>query len=184
MTWIDFISILIIGYAFFRGYRDGLIMQVASLLGLVFGAIFAGAIARFLEPHLASIFKTPSPVAGTIAYLVAFVLILFGFFSLGKILKGFVKAIQIGCLDKLGGVFFCGLKWLLIFSLFLNVVEKLDSHEWIIKAETKQKSVMHPFVKGLMPVIVPFFSAHINNKDKEVKLTKPIQHQEKRHATI
>ncbi len=165
MTWIDFVTLIIVGYSFFKGYGDGLISQVTSLLGLVFGAIFAGTIAQLLEPAITAVFKSSSHIAGPISYLIAFVLILIGFSFVGKMIKGIANSIHIGFLNNLGGAAFCALKWLLAFSLFLNVVETMDSNELVIKAETKQKSTTHQFVKGLMPMIVPYLTS--NNTDKE-----------------
>ncbi|OJU51854.1 MAG: hypothetical protein BGN96_07630 [Bacteroidales bacterium 45-6] len=186
MTWIDFVTLIIAGYSIFKGFRDGLIHQITSLLGLVFGAIFAGTIARFLEPGLSSLFRSSPHIVGTISYLIAFILILVGFSFLGKIIKGFVDAIHVGFLNNVGGAFFCALKWLLVFSLFLNVVERLDSHEWIIKAETKQKSVTHNFVKGLMPIVVPYLTSHPDSdKTPGNANTQPenIQQPSKRHPS-
>lgn len=160
MTWIDFVTFVIVAYSIFKGFRDGLIQQITSLLGLVFGAIFAGTIASFLEPGLSAFFRSSPHVVGTISYLIAFILILVAFHSLGRFIKGFVDAIHVGFLNNIGGAFFCAIKWLLIFSLFLNVVERMDRYEWMIKAETKQKSITHNFVKGLMPLVVPYFTSH------------------------
>jgi membrane protein required for colicin V production len=192
MTWIDFVTLIIAGYSIFKGFRDGLIHQITSLLGLVFGAIFAGTIARFLEPGLSSLFRSSPHIVGTISYLIAFILILVGFSFLGKMIKGFVDAIHVGFLNNIGGAFFCALKWLLIFSLFLNVVERLDSHEWIIKAETKQKSTTHNFVKSLMPIVVPYLTSHPDSVQTKGSVPSPREgakeyrksRQTNRHAAI
>ncbi|MBP1617483.1 MAG: Colicin production protein [Bacteroidetes bacterium] len=194
MTWIDFVTLIIAGYSIFKGYRDGLIMQVASLLGLVFGAIFAGSIAHILEPGLSFLFRSSPHIVGPISYLIAFILILVGFSFLGKMISGFLKTIHVGCLNSIGGAVFCTLKWLLLFSVFLNLVEAMDSREWIIKAETKQKSVTHNFVKALMPTVVPYLSSHDKEKGenqdaksiKQSPKNQNTQHyrQTKRHAAI
>jgi membrane protein required for colicin V production len=193
MTWIDFTTFIIVAYSVLKGYRDGLIMQVASLLGLVFGAIFAGTIAHFLEPGLSSLLRSSPHIVGPISYLIAFILILVGFSFLGKMVSGFLKAVHVGCLNSIGGSVFCTLKWLLLFSVFLNLVEAMDSREWVIKAETKQKSVTHNFVKALMPTVVPYLSSHDKEKDKNqdakaIKQSPKNQNtphrQTKRHATI
>lgn len=131
-------------------------------------------------------------IIGPLSYIVAFILILFGFSILGRMMKGFVNAIHAGFLNDLAGAAFSAFKWMLLFSLFLNVVETLDSREWIIKAETKQKSFSHNFVKSLMPAIVPYLSSHNNDNTIPSQKQSPAQTvkdhnpytQKKKHATI
>ncbi|MFT4072763.1 MAG: CvpA family protein [Dysgonamonadaceae bacterium] len=165
MTWIDFTTLILIGFSAFKGYFEGLILQVTSLLGLTIGAIFAGKIAAFLEPGLSSFFKTSPHIIGPISYSVAFLLIIIGFLMLGKMTNGLINALHAGCLNSLAGAAFSMFKWLFLFSVFLNVIETMDSHEWVIKKETKQKSFSHDFVKRLMPAVVPYFTSHHDEKD-------------------
>ncbi len=45
MNWIDITTIVIACFFALKGYQDGLIKQVASIAGVVIGAIFAGKVA-------------------------------------------------------------------------------------------------------------------------------------------
>lgn len=163
MTWIDFTTLIIVGYSFYKGFKDGFVLQLTSMLGLIVGAVFAGQVASFISPGLSSFFKISPHIIGPISYLVAFILILIGFSFVAKLAKGMMKAVHIGFLNSWAGALFCAFKWLLLFSVFLNIVETLDSHGFLIKEETKQKSFSHNFVKGMMPVVVPFLSYHYND---------------------
>lgn len=176
MNWIDITTIVIACFFALKGYQDGLIKQVASIVGVVIGAIFAGKVATAIEPGLAELFAMPRRTVGAVSYATAFLLIIFAFMAMGRMLRRFVNAIRIGFLNNWGGAFFAATKWLLLFSIVLNLVESVDSQGWIIKKEVRQQSLTHDFVKGLMPTIVPFLSNHVQTAKQ---LLDPEKTQEK-----
>ena len=52
MNWFDIFILLVLLGAFIRGMRKGLTMQLAGLVAIIVGAIFAGKAANIILPFL------------------------------------------------------------------------------------------------------------------------------------
>ena len=52
MSWFDIIVILVLLAAFIKGLKKGLTMQLAGLVAIIIGAIFAGKAAEIILPYL------------------------------------------------------------------------------------------------------------------------------------
>ena len=75
MRWFDIIISLILLGAFIRGIQKGFIMQLAGLVALIAGAIFAGRLANILLPFLLKTIGVSANIAVVLSYVIAFVII-------------------------------------------------------------------------------------------------------------
>ncbi|MFR9166060.1 MAG: CvpA family protein [Dysgonomonas sp.] len=156
MTWFDIIIIILVIASFIRGCISGLVKQLASLAGIIIGAVFAGQVAKFLSPHILQITDLPDYVVNPLSYLVAFVLILIGFLFLGRMVHSLVEALKMGSLNRLAGAVFSVAKWLIVASILLNVIVEFDQKEKIITKQIKEESQTYPYVEAITPYFIPF----------------------------
>ena len=74
MNYIDIIILVLVGFAVYKGFENGFIIEIAQVIGLIFAlygaAKFSSGIAYLLESYL-----KPSMVA-TISFIVVFLIIL------------------------------------------------------------------------------------------------------------
>ena len=100
---LDIIILALLGIAGYRGYKDGIIMEVFSFL-----AVFIGLIAsvRFLHPAMelmAPHVRNAGSTLPFITFAVVFSLVFFLIFLVGKMLKSAMKMTVFGNVDQFGG---------------------------------------------------------------------------------
>lgn len=156
MTWLDIFVAIICIMAFLRGLKTGLIMQVASLGGIILGAIFAGRIAEIIYPYLDGKIGDSENVTGAASYLIGFVLILFAVSLIGKLTHSLANAIFLGSINRIVGAVFCTAKWILIMSILLNILIQFDLGKSLIKDKVRDQSHTYPILINIAQTIIPY----------------------------
>lgn len=164
MTWFDLFIYIVIIYCVFKGYKTGLIKQLATLAGLVAGAILSGQISSILLPVLQGKSHSSDYILAPISYMLAFALIMLAFYFLGTLIQGIVEAAKMGTLNRLAGIVLCLTKWMLAISIIMNLILKIDSTHYIISENTINNSKMYKYVQPLAPHIVPFLKFEFNKE--------------------
>ncbi len=160
-NWFDIAILIIVVFSFFKGYFSGLIMQLASLVGLLCCAFFAGHIATLFLPLINAIISNNEYAIKAISYIIAFAAIMVVFMIIGKILENFLRLIQINFLNKIAGSFFSVIKWLFIVSLVLNLFTAFDTGGRILKNDVKENSLTYSYIINLAPRFIPFLNFEI-----------------------
>ena len=78
MTWFDILIYIVVIYCVFKGYKTGLIKQLATLAGLIAGAILSGQISSILLPVLQGKSHSSEYILAPLSYMLAFALIKIG----------------------------------------------------------------------------------------------------------
>lgn len=156
MNWFDLVVLILIAVTLLRGFFSGLVMQAATLAGLILGAIFAGKLAEYLTPHILSVTNAPLHIMGPLSYILAFILILIILVLAGKALESLVDAVKLTILNRLAGAVFCAAKWLIILSILLNLVVELDKDKRIIREDIRTESYAYPLVSDLSKTVIPY----------------------------
>lgn len=156
MTWFDILIYIVVTYCVFKGYKTGLIKQLATLAGLIAGAILSGQISSILLPVLQGKSHSSEYILAPLSYMLAFALIMLAFYLLGTLIQGVIEAAKMGTLNRLAGVVLCLVKWMLAISIVINLIGKIDSKHYIISEDTINRSKMYKYVQPFAPHIVPF----------------------------
>ena len=72
MNWLDITIGIPLIFAVIKGYRSGLIMQVAILIGVVVSVVFAGKLSEYIAPYFPETIGIPAHLIPPIAYIIAF----------------------------------------------------------------------------------------------------------------
>ena len=108
--WIDIPVLALVLFGIYRGLRSGIIMQVASLLGLIVG-IWAGfRLAFIFANYYKNNFHLPEKAIPVAAFLTAFVLALLAVIFAGKLLKTVLEKTKLSMPDKAAGALFGAMK--------------------------------------------------------------------------
>lgn len=172
MNYIDLVLVIMLIIAAFQGFRNGLIIELASLAALVLG--IWGAI-KFSDWTAGFITKNTgfhSEHLSTIAFVITFIVIVILVHMLGKALDSIVKAVFLGFLNRLAGIIFGILKFAVILSIFLLIFDDIDENVHILPAKQKQESKMYAPMKQLVPTLFPFikrWNADDKSNKEEVK---------------
>ena len=160
MNFLDIIIAIPLCYFIYKGWKRGLIFELAALAGIVIGCWACVHFSTWVGDALN--LKGSGGVLA--AFFVTFVAVMVGAYFLGKAIEGVVKMVKAGIVNKILGALLGMCKCLCVLSILLNFVLLVDQHQVIITQNAKEESFLfEPSYK-------------IGNKLTSA-LTKYVQHQ-------
>ncbi len=164
MNWFDItISLILLG-ALIRGMQKGLTMQLAGLVAITIGAIFAGKTAHILLPYLLKTINISANVAIVLSYVLAFLIIVFAIKLVGKMLHSLIEALHIGFLNKILGAIVGVISASFILSILLNLAVVLDPEEKLMTSNIKSDTYFYSKIEKVIPIIVPYLKKEVWEK--------------------
>ena len=150
MNFLDLFILIPIIWLWIRGISKGLIIELATLLGMVLGILAAYYFSGYAQGLLKDYFSFSEMTSRVISYVVIFLAVWLIVYLIGRAIDKSVDLMAMGWFNKiLGGIF--GLaKGILIVCIVLFIIEKVDPSEKIIKPQVKEKSM---FYQPLMQVV-------------------------------
>jgi len=145
IVWFDIVTLSLILIVGIKGVFNGLIKEIAGLLGIVSGVFIASSYAEeFGEWIGANIIDIDSTTAlNMIGFLALLTLIWLAFIIVGILLSKLISISGMGVIDKLFGFIFAGGKIFIIVSAIVYALSNIE----IIKESTKKyiaDSFMYP----------------------------------------
>ena len=118
------------------GFRKGLILELASLAGLVLGIWgsmkFSNIVAGFLSQYL----DASASLISLMAFLLTFLAIVIAVYLLAKLLDKTLKMAAMGLLIRISGAFFGLIKYALVLTVLLYAFEWLNQRwEFVERSE-------------------------------------------------
>ena len=111
MSFIDIVFAVLLGFAVYKGLKNGLFVEVASLLALVAGIYLAIKFSSLVGAIFTGIVPSWNPKYIEItAFIITFLLVVIGIHLSAKILTKFADFAFLGWINKLAGVIFSLLK--------------------------------------------------------------------------
>ena len=155
MNYIDIILCVPLLWGLYKGFTKGLIIEAASIIALglaVWGGIkFSDFLTGYIHAH----FIWDTKYLPVISFAIIFLGILIGIYAIAKLLERLIKAVSLGFVNKLAGGVFGMLKFGLILSVIIFVLNAIEKNIHIIPAEAKQKSLLYKPVGKIVPLIIP-----------------------------
>lgn len=175
MNYIDLILGIILILAAIQGFRQGFIVELASLAALILGIWGAMHFSDWTADFITDITGYKSNHLSTIAFVVTFIAIVILIHVLGKVLDTAVKAVALGFLNRLAGIIFGVLKASVILSIFLLLFETIDENVHILPASQKAESKIYEPMKQLVPTLFPFIKLWDSNDGEDPVRKSPDQ---------
>ena len=155
MSFLDIVLGVILVVGLFKGIKNGLFVELASLISLILG-IYIAIKFSFLARVMLSEFVHWNPkTIQIVAFIITFLLVVIGISIMAKVLTSVADFAQLGVINKLGGGFFRLLKTILIVSIFLNLFEKINFNNTFAKKETLDKSIFYRPIQKTAGFIYP-----------------------------
>lgn len=153
MCKADLLILVPVCIGFVIGLFKGFIKEIASL-----SAIFLGILgAKIFAPLLVSLLQVSggfqARTALPLSWLILFVIIGIAMLLLARSLEKLFDSLSLGSFNKLLGGIFGALKYALVISVMLVVVDAVDSHFSIIGQDTKSKSLFYKPMTKLAPML-------------------------------
>ncbi len=155
MSFIDIVFAVLLCIALYKGIKNGLFVELASLLALVLGIYiaikFSHIIRGFLEAKVSWEPKYIEITSFALTFLVVVVVIHLS----TKLLTKVAEFAFAGWLNKLAGGLFSCLKTLLALSVVILVFEKININYSLVQKETLDESIFYNPTKEFSAYIYP-----------------------------
>ena len=152
MNWMDIVIGIPIVWGLWRGLREGVILQLGGIAGVILGIWFASKFSRTLGLWLGI---NPS-IAGVAGFIMILVGVLLAIALLGWLMRGLFRISGLGIFDSAGGMLLGGLKMALIMSLLLYGFDMLNKQEEWVSRRTLDTSRFYTPLKNFSGHIFPY----------------------------
>ena len=154
MNWIDFIIVILVVLSVISGFSNGLVKEVASLIGLILGIWGAIKFSNFTAAKLYEWFNMSGDYVGIIAFVITFCAIVICIHFIGVLADKVVDAVQLGFLNRLLGMAFGAVKNILILSVIFSVLNAIDERRHFLPKSVGESKFYKP-VADIVPSIFP-----------------------------
>jgi membrane protein required for colicin V production len=155
MSFLDIVLGSLLAFGLYKGIRNGLFVELASLISLLLGIYFAIKFSDFVKSVLNGFVHWNPKTIQIIAFLLTFILVVIGISLVAKFLTKIANFAYLGWVNKAGGGFFRIIKVALVISIFLNLFEKINYHNTFAKKETLDKSLFYYPIQKTAGLLYP-----------------------------
>lgn len=155
MSFLDIILGSLLAFGLYKGMKNGLFVELASLVSLVVGIYVAIKFSDITKDLISGFVHWDPKTVQATAFILTFLLVVIGISLLGKFLTGVADFAHLGWINKLGGGFFRMLKTILIVSVVLNLFEKINFNETFAKKETLDNSMFYRPIQKTAGFVYP-----------------------------
>ena len=156
MNYIDLILAVFLVWAAYKGFKNGLIIEVASLAALILGIFGAIKFSGFTADFLVEQFDITTKYLSLIAFAITFIIIVVLVHLLARILDKLVKAIALGFINRLLGIVFGVAKVAFILSIVLVILNTVNRKANFLPEEKLDKSFLYWPISNFAPAIFPY----------------------------
>lgn len=156
MSYIDILLLIPLLWGGFKGFRKGMVMELATIAALLLGTWvsikFYGVLTKWFKESL----NWHGEWLPLTAFAILFIGVLLGVYAVAGIANKTLKAAALGIFNQLAGAIFGAGKFALILGVVLFFAEKIHSHYPFIPQEAKEKSLLYKPVFLLSEMVMPY----------------------------
>ena len=149
MGILDIIIGLLLLYGLYKGIRNGLFVELASLIALVAGLYGAIHFSYIVGEYLSKNMEWNERYVNTASFLITFILIVLVVNMAGKLLTKIADFAMLGLLNKIAGGIFGALKVAVILGALLIFFDRTNNQLGFIRQESIEESKLYMPVKEI-----------------------------------
>jgi membrane protein required for colicin V production len=153
MNWLDIVLAIPLLWFLYKGFRNGLIIELASLAALVLGIYAALHFSFYVQGYLEENFEIAENYLYIVSFAITFLIVAIVVYLAGKIIHKLVSIVALGLLNRLAGGLFGLLKAALVLSVILYFINGFD--QGLIKSDVKDSSILYDPIESIVPMIIP-----------------------------
>ncbi|MEL6811092.1 MAG: CvpA family protein [Bacteroidota bacterium] len=167
MNTVDIILGIILLLAFFSGFKKGLFVTLASLIGIIAGVFGAIYFSDFAGAYISRWFDWGDQITKLASFAVTFLIIVIVITMAGKFLTKIADFAALGLLNKLLGGVFATLQYAFIISVIFMFFNSNNVTGYVISEEKKNDSILYGPVASLAPLVIPKVMAQFKSDSAE-----------------
>ncbi|MFI3316420.1 MAG: CvpA family protein [Rikenellaceae bacterium] len=119
MNIIDIIIVACFAIAIIWGFKDGLIRQLGTLVGIILGIVLANS----LGSTVGQLLGIEGSSAAAWGFAIVFIVCLIATALISKIVRKVVSAVGLGILDRVGGAALGAIRCALVLVIILSLID-------------------------------------------------------------
>lgn len=171
MHFIDIIILIPLLWAAFMGFKKGLIIELASIVALLFGVYGAIGFSDMVGEKLKTSLNLQTEYLPLISFVLTFIAVVAAVFFIAKLLEKVVKFAALGIVNRIAGSLFGICKILLMMSAVFFILKIFDKRNKIFTENLKQKSILYGPVSKATPYIFPGIEKLVKLAEEKVEET-------------
>ncbi|MEE9362340.1 MAG: CvpA family protein [Cellulophaga sp.] len=149
MAFLDIILGILLLWGLYKGIKNGLFVEIASLAALIAGIYGAIHFSYFVGNYLAENMHWNERYINLTAFIITFAIIVIAVTMAGKLLTKIANFAMLGLLNKVAGGLFGALKVAVILGAILIFFHKTLAKTGLVKEETLKESILYEPVKEI-----------------------------------
>ena len=149
MGFLDIVLGLLLIYGLYRGLKNGLFVEIASIIALVAGLFGAIHFSYIAGDYLSEYMAWDERYIKLTAFIITFIIIVVVVHLAGKFLTKIANFAMLGLLNKIAGGLFGVLKVAVILGALLVFFDRANSSLGLVKNETVEQSTLYEPVKEI-----------------------------------
>ncbi len=155
MAVIDIILLVILGAGVIMGFTKGFLKQLASILGLIVGLFAAKALYATVAVKISPLVDGSMSAAHIISFIAIWIIVPLIFVLIASLITKAMDAIHLGWINRLLGAILGGLKYLLLGSILIVLLEYIDHDNQLIDKTKKENSVLYYPMQKVAELFLP-----------------------------
>lgn len=147
---IDILFALFMLIAVFKGWSRGLVVSLCSLLALILGAAAALKLSTSFALYLQQELDNPSPLWPVVSFVLIFLVVAVLVRLVAGLLDRTLKLAMLGWVNRLAGVVFYLLTYIVLFSIGLWLANQL----YLVTPSSKLQSHTYAWVEPIGPMVI------------------------------
>ncbi|MBC7641067.1 MAG: CvpA family protein, partial [Flavobacterium sp.] len=175
MSFLDIILGSLLLYAAYKGIKKGLFVELASLISLVLGVFVAIKFSYLLVEVIGNYVSWSVKYIQITSFGLTFLLVIITIHTLAKVFTSIANFAYLGWINKLGGAVFSVLKTILALSIIINLFQKININNILVKKESLDKSIFFNPIQNVSTFIYPSLNklySEVKTHSKDLNLDK------------
>ncbi|MCC6600829.1 MAG: CvpA family protein [Crocinitomicaceae bacterium] len=157
VSYLDLALLIPIGWALWKGWKNGFVLEVFSLLALFAGLYIAVRFSDLFGGWLKNKMDVKAEYLPVTSFITILILVGVGLFFLGKVITRSVNSAGGETLNHIGGAVFSLMKFTLIMSVMFILFNMVDIKYNILSDSQKEKSYFYRPIYNFSLLIIPAF---------------------------
>ncbi len=163
MGFLDIILGLLLIWGLWKGLKNGLFVEIASIIALIAGIFGAIHFSYIAGNYLSQNMQWNERYISITAFVITFIAIVVIVHLAGKFLTRIADFAMLGLLNKIAGAIFGALKVAVVLGAFLVFFDRMNNSLSFINDETKKESVLYEPIKEIGGLV---FSMVLKKQDQ------------------
>jgi membrane protein required for colicin V production len=153
MGLLDILLGIPLVWGLWKGLKNGLFMEIASIVALVAGIYGAIHFSYIIGDYLSNQLDWDERNMSIAAFIITFIFIIILVHLAGKLLTKVANIAMLGLLNKIAGAIFGVLKIAILLGALLIFFDRMDSTFDLLDEQTKEESVLYQPIKDIGALI-------------------------------